>query len=512
NPSAAEISEICERNSLNVAHGLAWSYYIGYLKIILPYLKDSIRVFNENNNCLLKCKKTWKLHILIPLTCEVYDSLGEADSRIQFISNLPEVSVDRAGIKRRTYKHSVYEVLGENKKTHYCVVEYATPLQSLHAMSQDDSAAFSRQARLEQAKLFCRTLEEILEKSKECSGCYQLIVYDDSGENDKHFLSKEILRHLKQQDQEEYAVCDKEDGGMHTQECTPVEDTELLISDFDQPLSLRSTFHRTKSAFKGLRQKADRLSRCGMGSQAFSAKKRSDQFTHTGKYLLSCFCLVTEWTELKDAEEEQVEEIMAALRILTILWLLGDMLPHDESKNLESANTTLPDFSSLNQTSGGEPSTTSLPQSAGKSNSSPTVNVYGALVTSAKRLQITNTEEFLVTPTTTEEKSALSVAATGVTSFIVILVVVVVTLAGAVSLKLRCCHCKDVEDKQKHQQLAVSYSLGAPNEIVGKHVQNREKETLLDSAPGLLLGQGRGLLSGSCGGCGHCSTPFIRSP
>nr|XP_056718266.1 stimulator of interferon genes protein [Euleptes europaea] len=240
NPSAAEISELCERNNLNVAHGLAWSYYIGYLKIILPRLKDSISVFSENNKSLLKCKKTWKLHILIPLNCEVYDNLWKADSHIQFINNLPEVSVDRAGIKRRTYKNSVHGILDENQKMHCCVVEYATPLQSLYAMSQDDSAAFSRQDRLEQAKLFCRTLEEILGKSKECSGCYQLIVYDDSGENDKHFLSKEILRHLKQQDREEYAMCEKEEGCIRTQNCRPVEETELLISDYDQPLSLHS--------------------------------------------------------------------------------------------------------------------------------------------------------------------------------------------------------------------------------------------------------------------------------
>ncbi|XP_060110027.1 stimulator of interferon genes protein [Heteronotia binoei] len=240
NPSAAELSEICERNNLNVAYGLAWSYYIGYLKIILPHFKNSITVFNECNNFLLKCKKTWKLHILIPLNCEMYENLGKADSRIQFINNLPEVTMDQAGIKRRSYKNSVYGVLDENQKMHCCVVEYATPLQSLYAMSQDDSAAFSRQTRLEQAKLFCRTLEEILEKSKECSGCYQLIVYDDSGENDKHFLSKEILRHLAQQDQEEYAMCEKEEGGIHTQRCMPLEETELLISDSDQPLSLRS--------------------------------------------------------------------------------------------------------------------------------------------------------------------------------------------------------------------------------------------------------------------------------
>ncbi|XP_054841324.1 stimulator of interferon genes protein [Eublepharis macularius] len=241
NPSTAEISEICERNNLNVAHGLAWSYYIGYLKIVLPRLKDSISVFNENNRFLLKCKKTWKLHILLPLNCEVYDSLWRADSRIQFINNLPELNVDRAGIKRRTYKNSIYGISDEDQKTHFCVVEYATPLQSLYAMSQDENAAFSRQARLEQAKLFCRTLEEILEKSKECSGCYQLIVYNDSEENDKHFLSKEILRHLKQQNQEEYSMCEKEEGCIPTQASRqPVEETELLISDCDLPLSLHS--------------------------------------------------------------------------------------------------------------------------------------------------------------------------------------------------------------------------------------------------------------------------------
>lgn len=60
----------------------------------------------------------------------------------------------------------------------YCVMEYATPLQSLYAMSQDETAAFSRQDRMEQAKLFCRTLEEILQRSKDCSGCYQLIIYE----------------------------------------------------------------------------------------------------------------------------------------------------------------------------------------------------------------------------------------------------------------------------------------------------------------------------------------------
>lgn len=32
----AEVSAVCEKRNFNVAHGLAWSYYIGYLRLILP--------------------------------------------------------------------------------------------------------------------------------------------------------------------------------------------------------------------------------------------------------------------------------------------------------------------------------------------------------------------------------------------------------------------------------------------------------------------------------------------
>lgn len=49
-------------------------------------------------------------------------------------------------------------------------------------MSHDESAAFSREDRLEQAKLFYRTLEEILQNSKECAGSYRLIVYEGEQE------------------------------------------------------------------------------------------------------------------------------------------------------------------------------------------------------------------------------------------------------------------------------------------------------------------------------------------
>ncbi|XP_005523792.2 PREDICTED: stimulator of interferon genes protein, partial [Pseudopodoces humilis] len=236
-PSAVEISEMSERSKQNVAHGLAWSYYVGYLKIVLPRFKKSMEEFSRANPNLLACRKTWKLHILVPLNCAVYDDLEKADSNIQYVTDLTETTLARAGTKKRVYKHSLYAIKDEEQQPWHCAVEYATPLQSLYAMSQDECAAFSREERLEQAKLFYRTLEEILKGSKECADAYQLIAYEEPEEAERHFLSREIVWHLQQEHHEEIAVL--EGSHPHTPS-TALDSAELnlqiSVSDLPQPL------------------------------------------------------------------------------------------------------------------------------------------------------------------------------------------------------------------------------------------------------------------------------------
>ncbi|XP_061858482.1 endothelial cell-specific chemotaxis regulator isoform X1 [Colius striatus] len=67
----------------------------------------------------------------------------------------------------------------------------------------------------------------------------------------------------------------------------------------------------------------------------------------------------------------------------------------------------------------------------------------------------------LPVPTPTDDKSPLTVAAFGVISFIVILIVVVIILVGVVSLRFKCNHSKDSEDKQKPGSSMVSESCSA---------------------------------------------------
>ncbi|KAM5300411.1 stimulator of interferon genes protein [Ctenodactylus gundi] len=236
---SAEISAVCEKGKFNVAHGLAWSYYIGYLRLILPGFPARIQAYNQLHKNILQGAGSRRLYILAPLDCGVPDDLSVADPSIRFLHALPQQVNDRAGIKGRVYTNSVYEFLEHGQPVGACVLEYATPLQTLFAMSQDGRAGFSREDRLEQAKLFCRTLEDILADVPECQNNCCLIVYQEPAEGNGFSLSQEVLRRLRQEEREEVTL-----GTLGTlmvrDSSTLSEEPRLLISGMDQPLPLRT--------------------------------------------------------------------------------------------------------------------------------------------------------------------------------------------------------------------------------------------------------------------------------
>uniref|UniRef100_A0A5F9DJQ7 Stimulator of interferon genes protein n=1 Tax=Oryctolagus cuniculus TaxID=9986 RepID=A0A5F9DJQ7_RABIT len=236
----AEVSTICERKNFNVAHGLAWSYYIGYLRLILPGLHARIHAYNQLHNNILSGMGSRRLYVLFPLDCGVPDDLSMADPNIRFLHMLPQQNTDRAGIKGRAYSNSVYEILENGQPAAACVLEYATPLQTLFAMSQDGRAGFSREDRLEQAKLFCRTLEDILAEAPEFQNNCCLIVYQEPAEGSSFSLSQEVLRHLRQQEREEVMVGHVGPLAVHGSPCTLSQEPQLLISGMEQPLPLRT--------------------------------------------------------------------------------------------------------------------------------------------------------------------------------------------------------------------------------------------------------------------------------
>ncbi|XP_028315520.1 stimulator of interferon genes protein [Gouania willdenowi] len=207
-PSEVEISDICEGRKMNVAHGLAWSFYLGYLRLVLPRLDDNITTFcaQDKNNSSFLSRGSRKLLILVPLNANTSHKFEDEDNNISFYGNLPKVEINRAGVRQRVFKHSVYKVKDEHNRVHLCVMENATPLLTLYGMSQESYAGFGEAERRHQVKLFYRTLQEILDHSLECRNRYKLILLNDKDGNDPHFLSKAILQHLEQQEKEEYCV------------------------------------------------------------------------------------------------------------------------------------------------------------------------------------------------------------------------------------------------------------------------------------------------------------------
>nr|XP_054594099.1 stimulator of interferon genes protein isoform X2 [Nothobranchius furzeri] len=197
-PSEVEVSGICEGRKMNVAHGLAWSFYLGYLQLVLPRLENSIAAFcaAHHRSTPLWSRGSRKLLILVPLSANISHKLEDEDDNISFLENLPNNEIDRAGVRGRVYKHSVYRVKDGQGAAHDCAVEYATPLLTLYRMSQERSAGFGEPERRQQVLLFYRTLQDVLEQSLECRNRYKLILLSDEHEDDPHFLSKAILRHL----------------------------------------------------------------------------------------------------------------------------------------------------------------------------------------------------------------------------------------------------------------------------------------------------------------------------
>lgn len=157
-----------------MAAGLAWSYYFGYLKLVLPRLEQRI---SESEQFRYKITDK-ELFILLPKTCFTCDDIEQADSRVKWVGNLPESKINREGSKDRSYKHAVHEVgmhcpADGTMEEYYFIVEYATPLMTLYDMFVD--AQLTDPERDQQIMLFTRKLSEILDENAECRGKYKLV-------------------------------------------------------------------------------------------------------------------------------------------------------------------------------------------------------------------------------------------------------------------------------------------------------------------------------------------------
>ena len=205
--SRVQISSLMENNKRLVANGLAWSFYFGYLRIVLPNLTERIENSKWRDEIKLSSNK---LFILMPRDCYTYGLLTHEDRRIEVLPDdkVIEHKVYRAGVLR-IYRLSVYKINRTSKSEDspveplYVLAQYASPMSRLHDMCHARAARLTEQDRDEQAKLFLRTMKAILQNPdvREVRDSCKLVPYarETPGLCLSELLAEAVLEDMKNQ-------------------------------------------------------------------------------------------------------------------------------------------------------------------------------------------------------------------------------------------------------------------------------------------------------------------------
>ena len=84
--------------------GLAWSYYYGFISLVLPHLAGEIDAYKAENIV----KKCYKLLIVIPMNCEMPEKVQDIDDRFSH-HGCTKHKQSRAG-KEREYAVQLYRI------------------------------------------------------------------------------------------------------------------------------------------------------------------------------------------------------------------------------------------------------------------------------------------------------------------------------------------------------------------------------------------------------------------
>jgi len=92
----------------NVYQGISWSFYYGYISLILPGLAEQIRAFGHEMADVHKCDK---LLMALPESCRIPNEMKDVDKNFITVGNVEQIGVV-AG-KSRSYKVPLYQIKDE---------------------------------------------------------------------------------------------------------------------------------------------------------------------------------------------------------------------------------------------------------------------------------------------------------------------------------------------------------------------------------------------------------------
>lgn len=196
---------------LDYGTGMAYSFYYGYLRLILPNLgtTDSKSIIEKIENFEDKHEVNFPVHklfILIPSSGYISPHLKEmSDQWMESARELEEEKRDRAGLIGRTYRNNAYKIYPNGRDSGaspiYVVAEGATPLLTFYEVQQHshpESGVYKRY-RNEITMMFYKKLGEILESEPSTRNLCELIYYNDyDSKGTRVNVAKVILQRISE--------------------------------------------------------------------------------------------------------------------------------------------------------------------------------------------------------------------------------------------------------------------------------------------------------------------------
>ena len=126
----------------NVAHGLVWSHYAGYLQYVLPVLKKTLMESSwyKGQPADVQSKVSWKLYELVPNSCTCKYDLSVEDENIKEVTTIGIYAVMRGG-NHRELSIKLYSVTN-GEQTYYCMCEYPNVIGTMKVMEENHLATF----------------------------------------------------------------------------------------------------------------------------------------------------------------------------------------------------------------------------------------------------------------------------------------------------------------------------------------------------------------------------------
>ncbi|XP_071642987.1 stimulator of interferon genes protein homolog [Temnothorax longispinosus] len=203
------LADLSAMKGLDYGTGMAYSFYYGYLRLILPStgtstkgIVEKIENFEDNHNVTFPVHK---LFILIPSSGYIPSDLKEASQWMESASELEEEVRNRAGNIRRTYRNNAYKIYPGGRSSRnepvYVVAEGATPLLTYYEVQKHnhpESIVYKRYKR-KIIEMFYRKLRDTLQSEPDTRDLCELIYYNDyDAKGDKVNVATIILERISE--------------------------------------------------------------------------------------------------------------------------------------------------------------------------------------------------------------------------------------------------------------------------------------------------------------------------